>query len=89
MLISRSANREEVIKRFKEAAGYQRQAVRCLFPERMGKHMDVIGNELKLMITEAAADLLKDCGRAAFCGGSEDDTVETKKSTGTKKVDIL
>ena len=76
MLISRSANRDEFIKRLKEAAGYQRQAVKCLLPESMGKHLDVIGNELKMMIIEAAVDLVKN------------EEVSEKKS-GSKKVEIL
>ena len=42
MLISRSANRDEFIKRLKEAAGYQRQAVKCLLPESIA---DLVKNE--------------------------------------------
>ncbi|MBQ8952196.1 MAG: hypothetical protein IJ065_13750 [Eubacterium sp.] len=51
----------EVIYRLREAARYQRKAVRCLIPDRMSGHLDVIGNELKLILTEAAQDILKDC----------------------------
>ena len=38
--------------RLKEAAMYQKKAIRALIPERMLKHIDVIGNELKLMVAE-------------------------------------
>ena len=41
-----------MINRLKEAAEYQKKAIRALFPERMLKHMDVIGNEIKLMVAE-------------------------------------
>ena len=43
--------------RLKEAAMYQRKAIRALIPEQMLKHIDVIGNELKLMAAEC---LIKD-----------------------------
>ena len=41
-----------MINRLKEAAEYQKKAIRALFPERMLKHIDVIGNEIKLMVAE-------------------------------------
>ena len=78
---------KEIMNRFREAAMYQRKAFRCLIPERMGNHMDVIGNEFKLMITEAAADILKECGKAAFC--KEDmQSDEDKKVSKKGKIDI-
>ena len=91
----------EVIDRFREAAAYQRKAVRCLIPERLGGHLDVIGNELKLMLTEAAADILKDCVGQAFCSAGTGYKKETdigesgckmKKESerkGSRKIDIL
>lgn len=89
----------EVIDRFREAAAYQRKAVRCLIPERLGGHLDVIGNELKLMLTEA--DILKDCVGQAFCSAGTGYKKETeigesgckmKKESerkGSRKIDIL
>ena len=74
MLMNR--NSSEFIERLKKAAGYQRQAVKCMLPESIGKHLDVIGNELKMMIIEAAVDLVKN------------EEVSEKKS-GSKKVEIL
>ena len=41
-----------MINRLKEAAEYQKKAIRALFPERMLKHIDVIGNEIKMMVAE-------------------------------------
>ncbi|MCR4585600.1 MAG: hypothetical protein K5686_07740 [Lachnospiraceae bacterium] len=41
-----------MINRLKEAAEYQKKAIRALFPERVLKHIDVIGNEIKLMVAE-------------------------------------
>ncbi|MBR5421944.1 MAG: hypothetical protein IK115_12440 [Lachnospiraceae bacterium] len=62
----------EMISRLREAAGYQIKAIRALIPERTLKHLDVIGNEIKLMLTEA----------------KEKDEEETKKSSKSKKVEI-
>ena len=76
----------EMMKRVKEAAGYQRKAIRALMPERMGKHMDVIENEIKLMLTEAAFDILKECGRSIF---ENDENGMKSEKTGSKKIDIL
>lgn len=59
-------NNSEMINRFRGAAGYQRKAVRALFPETMEKHFDVIENEIKLMLTEAAMEMIKECGKNAF-----------------------
>lgn len=91
----------EVIDRFRKAAEYQRQAVRCLIPERLGGHLEIIGNELKLMLTEAAADILKDCVGQAFCGAGAGYKKETEigesgcemktesERKGSRKIDIL
>lgn len=89
-MFSKTVMNKEMMNRFKEAAMYQRKAIRYLIPERMGNHMDVIGNEFKLMLTEAAAEILKECGRAAFC--KEDMKSEEgstpKKTSRTGKIDI-
>ena len=54
-------NNDEYINRLKEAAMYQRKAVRCLVPDRMQQHADVIGNEIKLMLMESAGYILREC----------------------------
>ena len=59
-------NNSKMINRFRVAAGYQRKVVRALFPETMEKHFDVIENEIKLMLTEAAMEMIKECGKNAF-----------------------
>lgn len=59
-------NNREMINRFRVAAGYQRKAVKALFPETMGNHIDVIENEIRLMLTEAAMEMIKECGKNAF-----------------------
>ena len=40
---------QEMIDRIKIAKEYQRKAIRALFPEEMGEHLDVIEKELKMM----------------------------------------
>jgi len=42
----------EMSERMKIAGEYQRKAVRALFPEQMGEHLDVIERELKMMVIE-------------------------------------
>ena len=91
------SNNHEMISRLREAAGYQKKAVRVLFPERMGAHFDVIENEIKMIFMETLADMMKECGEAVFCNmagnmmQNEDGVVNEKKSknTSSKKVDIL
>ena len=92
-------NNSEMINRFRVAAGYQRKAVRALFPETMEKHFDVIENEIKLMLTEAAMEMIKECGKNAFdcmvqtgTGNSEirvdERKTEDNHTKKNKKVDI-
>ncbi|MBO6166505.1 MAG: hypothetical protein J6O17_09105 [Eubacterium sp.] len=44
--------------RFKRAREYQRKAMMELLPEGMEKHLDVIKNEMKLMITESVGRMI-------------------------------
>ena len=55
---------KEMIYRMKIAGEYQRKAIRALFPEEMGEHMDVIEKELKMMVMEVTTELLKECNRS-------------------------
>lgn len=76
---------KEMIDRMKIAGEYQRKAIRALFPEEMGEHMDVIEKELKMMAMEVITELLKECNRSnAF--REQQSQEQTSK---VKKVDIV
>ena len=66
----------EMIERFRKASKYQKKAILALFPESMEGHIEIIGNEMKQMMSEAATKLMADCGKAVLCGGS----IEARKS---------
>lgn len=72
---------KEMLHRMKIAGEYQRKAVRALFPEEMGGHLDAIEKEMKMMVREAAAELLKNCNKSDVCrdGQSHDQTSKVKK----------
>ena len=73
----------ELLHRLKMAADYQRKAMRALMPEKMGKHLDVIENEIKCMVMEAAAELLKECG-----GSEKASESQSSEKSSARKVDI-
>lgn len=73
----------EILNRLKTAGEYQRKAIYALFPEKVGRHLDVIEKELKMMAVEIAADVVKECRKCD--GGAPDD----KKELEVKKVDIV
>lgn len=76
---------KETIDRMKIAAEYQRKAIRALFPEEMGEHLDAIEKELKMMAMEVITELLKECnGSDGFRERQSDE--QTSK---VKKVNIL
>lgn len=75
---------EETLHRIKTAAEYQRKAIRALFPEEMGGHLDVMEKELKMMLMELAAELLKECSVSDSDNGGHSD----KQTSNVKKVDI-
>ncbi|MBQ3163700.1 MAG: hypothetical protein IJC02_04055 [Lachnospiraceae bacterium] len=66
----------EMVRRLKVAGDYQRKAIKALFPEEMGGHLDVIEREVKAMFVELAMEIGKEY---------KETTEENKK---TKKVDI-
>ena len=72
---------KEMLHRIKIAGEYQRKAIRALFPEEMGGHLDVIEKEMKMMVMEAAAELLKNCNTGDVCvdGQSHEQTSKVKK----------
>lgn len=72
---------KEMIHRMKIAREYQRKAIRALFPEEMGEHLDVIEKEMKIMIMEVATELLKECNKGDACkdGQSHEQTPKAKK----------
>ena len=88
---------KEMLHRLKIAGEYQRKAIRVLFPEEMGKHLDVIEKEMKMMVVEAAAELLKNCNKDDACrdGESYEDSHEqsyeqsTAQTSKVKKVNIM
>lgn len=75
----------EMLYRMKMAGEYQRKAIRALFPEKMGGHLDVIEKEIKMMAAEIAADAVRECRKNDVCEGTQD----REKSSNVKKVDIL
>lgn len=76
---------KEMLHRMKVAGEYQRKAIRALFPEKMGEHLDVIEKELKMMVMEAALELLKEYNKSDACR-DEQSHEQTSKA---KKVDIV
>lgn len=72
---------KEMLHRMKIAGEYQRKAIRALFPEEMSEHLDVIENELKMMVMEAATELLKEYNKSDACskGQSQEQTSKVKK----------
>lgn len=73
-----------MLHRVKTAGEYQKKAIRALFPDEMKEHLDVIEKEIKSMVMETAAEMMKDRSP-----NRTDETVakETKKAK-VKKVDI-
>ena len=67
----------EMVRRLKVAGDYQRKAIKALFPEEMGGHLDVIEKEVKAMFAELVMEV----------GEEHKETTEENKKT--KKVDIL
>ncbi len=65
---------ENMMKRLKKAAGYQRQAILALLPEGMEGHLDVIEKELGAVLKEAMADMVRECmiGRMSVSDGRVD-----------------
>lgn len=76
---------KEMLHRMKIAGEYQRKAIRALFPEGMGKHLDVIEKEMKIMVMEVAAELLKECNKSDACR----DEQSHEQTSKVKKVDIV
>lgn len=76
---------KEMLHRMKIAGEYQRKAVRALFPEEMGEHLDVIEKEMKMMVMEVAAELLKNCNKGETCR----DRQSHEQTSKVKKVDIV
>lgn len=76
---------KEMIYRMEIAGEYQRKAMRALFPEEMGEHMDVIEKELKMMVMEVITELLKECNRSDACR----DRQSHEQTSKVKKVDIV
>lgn len=76
---------KEMLKRLKAAGEYQKKAIFALFPENVGRHLDVIEKELKIMAVEIAADVVKECRKYESSSKEQD----LKKESEVKKVDIV
>lgn len=76
---------KEMIDRMKTAGEYQRKAIRALFPEEMGEHLDVIEKEMKMMVMEVAAELLKNYNKGNACRDGQ----RHEQTSKAKKVDIV
>lgn len=78
----------EVFHRLKTAADYQKKAIRALLPEKMEKHLDVIENEIKSMVLEAAAELVKGCGTKGGTAEPQSAQQASSEKTSARKVEI-
>lgn len=76
---------KELWNRLRTAGEYQKKAIYALLPDPVGRHLDVIKKELKMMTVEIAADVLKECGK----WDRHDTEQEPKKESEVKKVDIV
>lgn len=76
---------KEMLYRIKTAGEYQWKALRALFPEEMEGHLDVIEKEIKMMVIEAANELVKACNKRDDC----EDTKDHEKVTKARKVNIM
>lgn len=75
---------KEVMRMSKEMYQRLRTAVYALFPDNMGRHLEVIEKELKVMAAELAADVMRECRQCGGCGEEPDHNKEPE----VKKVDI-
>lgn len=75
---------ENMMKRLKKAAGYQRQVILALLPEGMEGHLDVIEKELKEMFAETFVNAMNGCGGS----GAGTDKSKEGASGSVKKVTI-
>lgn len=74
---------KEMMNRLRIAAGFQKQAVFALLPNRMEEHLDVIGKELKLMFAESVTKLLSEdrCDTESKSKAADDHAQGIKKVT--------
>lgn len=75
----------ELLNRLRTAGEYQKKAIYALLPEPVGRHLDVIKKELKIMAVETAADVLRECGKR----DRRDTEQEPERESEVKKVDIV
>lgn len=75
----------ELLNRLRTAGEYQKKAIYALLPEPVGRHLDVIKKELKIMAVEIVADVLKECGKC----DRHDAEQEPERESEVKKVDIV
>lgn len=74
-----------MLQRIKTAGEYQKKAIRALFPEEIGGHLEVIENEIRAMVMEAAAGLLKEYHKEDACKGEQ----SRERALKVRKVNIV
>lgn len=75
---------KEMLHRMKMAGEYQKKAIRALLPDEMGGHLDVIEKKVKMMVMEAAAELVKEFNQSDACK----DRQCHEQASKVRKVDI-
>lgn len=76
---------KEMMQRIKTAGEYQKKAIRALFPEEIGGHLDVIEKELRAIVMEAAAGLLKENHKVDACKEEQ----SREQASKVRKVNIV
>ena len=64
---------------------FRSKAIYALFPENVGRHLEAIERELKMMAVEIAADVVRECTR---CDPDRQEH-EPQKEPEVKRVDIV
>ena len=83
----------EHMQRVKTAMEYQKKAIRALLPENMEGHLNVIENEVRAMVFDLAASMIRDVRESDLfrCDAANAGAEEAKKDmpgVRGKKVDI-
>ena len=83
----------EHMQRVKTAMEYQKKAIRALLPENMEGHLNVIENEVRAMVFDLAASMIRDVRESDLfrCDAANAGAEEAKKDMSGvrgKKVDI-
>ncbi len=80
-------NEEEILVKLMEIARLKKEIVQMIVPEKTYKHLEVIGNEFKALLTDLISDVACECD----CKPSDSDhplKAASKQQSKVKKVDI-